>query len=172
MTHYEVLGVEAGASPGEVRLAFVALARRHHPDRPGGDADRMRAVNEAWAVLGDAARRARYDQALRVAPRPDRADVPPATPSADRDDLLRDLADDRPLGGQVVLPGWLSLLPVAAFASAIGLFGTGVLFGSAPALALAAVAFALSCALFLAAPFVALLSSRRPPGDQARPTGR
>ena len=39
MTHYEVLGVAPTAPIAEVRHAYVALARQHHPDRAGGDAD-------------------------------------------------------------------------------------------------------------------------------------
>jgi hypothetical protein len=47
---YQVLGIDPGASPAEVRRAYLALARRHHPDA-GGDAEDMRAVNDAWAQL-------------------------------------------------------------------------------------------------------------------------
>ncbi len=59
LTHYEVLGVGRTASAAEVRRAYVALARRHHPDAPGGDERRMQEVTAAWAVLGDARRRPR-----------------------------------------------------------------------------------------------------------------
>ena len=69
--------------------------------------------------------------------------------------------DDTPLGGQVVLPKWLSLIPVATFAASVGMGMLGMLFSSAAALSLAFALFALSCALFLMAPFVALLASRR-----------
>ena len=161
MTHYDVLGVPRNAPIREVRQAYVALARAHHPDRSGGDADAMRAVNEAWATLRDPARRATYDLTLRPAP------VMPASPAAaprertDHEDLLADLEDDTPLGGQIVLPKWLSLVPVATFAASLGMVGLGMLFGSAAALSLAFLLFALSCALFLMAPFVALLASRR-----------
>lgn len=167
MSHYDELGVEPGAPPAEVRRAYLALARLHHPDRHGGDTTRMQALNEAWTVLGDPERRARYDRSrLRSEPRPTPA-AAPAPPRSEAEDLLADLADDQPIGGRVVLPGWLSLLPPGSFAAAVGLMVGGGLFGSAPMLALALVAFVLSCALFLAAPFVALLSSRR-----ATPAGR
>jgi molecular chaperone DnaJ len=43
---YAVLGVRPDARPDDIRRAWVALARRHHPDR-GGDPDAMLAVNEA-----------------------------------------------------------------------------------------------------------------------------
>jgi hypothetical protein len=159
VTHYDVLGVSPSASAAEVRRAYVALARQHHPDRPGGDAATMRAVNEAWTVLGDPTSRARYDRSVGGAPTP----RPPAAARVRTDDeeLLADLADDTPLGNRIVLPRWLSLVPVAVFGASVATFAAGVMFSSAAALAAGLALFALSCALFLAAPFVALLSSRR-----------
>jgi hypothetical protein len=161
VTHYSVLGVDSAASPAEIRRAYLALARAHHPDRAGGDATIMRAVNDAWAALGDPGQRARYDRSL--------GGRRPAWPGGDEplpvrhdaDDLRADLADDTPFGGRVVLPRWMSLLPVAAFAASIGLFVVGLTFGSTPAIAMSVAVFMASCALFLAAPFVALLTSRR-----------
>ncbi len=158
MTHYEVLGIDPSATTAEVRDAYLALARQHHPDREGGDGARMRAVNAAWAALGDPGRRARYDLTLGAASMA----IRPEPASAPHEDLLADLADEEPIGGRVVLPRWLSLLPVAVFASSVVVGGGGVLFGSGPTIALAATLFVVSCAMFLAAPFVALLSSRRP----------
>jgi curved DNA-binding protein CbpA len=158
VTHYEVLGVTPDAATSEVRRAYVELARRYHPDRTGGDADAMRAINDAWAILSDPARRASYDLALGPAPTPTVA-AEPRTPF-DLDDLLGDLDDDAPIGGQVVLPRWFSLAAVAAFAGSIGMLVLAVLFTAPPALALAVALFALSCVMFLVAPFVALLASR------------
>jgi curved DNA-binding protein CbpA len=161
VTHYDVLGVSRNAPISEVRQAYVALAREHHPDRSGGDADAMRAVNEAWATLRDPDRRASYDLTLHaVPPAPVRPAAEPRE-RTDREELLADLEDDTPLGGRVVLPKWLSLVPVATFAASVGMVGLGMLFGSTAALSLAFMLFALSCALFLMAPFVALLASRR-----------
>ncbi len=160
MNLYEVLGVARSAPAAEVRRAYVELARRHHPDRDGGDAAVMRAVNEAWATLGDPEHRARYDrELLEPAPRAPTEEAPRAR--TDAEDLLADLADDTPLGGRVVLPRWVSLLPVAVFALSIGAVFAGVLFSSTAALAAAVALFMVSCTMFLAAPFVALLSSRR-----------
>ncbi len=78
MSHYEVLGVRPTATAAELRAAYLAAARRDHPDRHmGADAAtraraerRMRAVNEAWAVLGDADRRRAYDRARAGPTRP------------------------------------------------------------------------------------------------------
>jgi curved DNA-binding protein CbpA len=62
--HYEVLQVHPRAEPEVIRAAYRTLARKYHPDH-GGDADRMIALNDAWDVLGDPARRAEYDASRR-----------------------------------------------------------------------------------------------------------
>jgi hypothetical protein len=80
--HYEVLGVARDADLATLRQAYLALARRHHPDRPGGDTERMRAVNQAWSVLSDPARREQYDLAQREPPTTARP--APGWPSQDR----------------------------------------------------------------------------------------
>ena len=69
-THYEVLGVEPDASGEEIQRAYRLLARRHHPDvAPDGDRSLMTAINGAWMVLSDPARRRDYDATLdRPAP--------------------------------------------------------------------------------------------------------
>lgn len=64
-THYERLGVRPDATAAEIREAYRALARQHHPDRGPVDTGAMAAINEAYRVLGDPARRAVYDAALR-----------------------------------------------------------------------------------------------------------
>lgn len=57
---YSILHVQRDAKPEIIRAAHRALAWRHHPDF-GGDAKRMAAINLAWSILGNPARRARYD---------------------------------------------------------------------------------------------------------------
>lgn len=72
VTHYETLGVSVDASTDEIREAWLAGARRHHPDgNPAGDApsqrrahEAMAQLNEAWRVLGSPALRATYDAQL------------------------------------------------------------------------------------------------------------
>jgi molecular chaperone DnaJ len=63
---YAVLGVPRNASVRQIRMAYVARARRSHPDIVGvRGLELMRDINEAWEVLKDAGRRAAYDAATR-----------------------------------------------------------------------------------------------------------
>jgi hypothetical protein len=163
VSHYDVLGVAPDADASTIRRAYVELARQHHPDRTGGDAARMRAVNDAWATLSDPARRAGYDLSL-VRPAVGAPPVaPPSPPSADDEDWWADLDDDTPIRITVAAPRWLGLVPVALFALSIAAVVVGAVFAAPPLLGLALLLFVLSCLLFLAAPFVALFASRRGP---------
>ena len=56
-----MLGVDASASASEVKAAYRALVKQHHPDA-GGDDHRILELNAAWEVLGDAERRAAHDR--------------------------------------------------------------------------------------------------------------
>ena len=60
---YATLGIPPGASHAAAMRAHRRLAKQFHPDlNPGpAAAERMRRINEAWRVLSDPARRARYD---------------------------------------------------------------------------------------------------------------
>jgi molecular chaperone DnaJ len=63
--YYEVLGVSRDADPAVLKTAYRALALRHHPDKNPGDAqaeEAFKQVSEAYAVLSDPDRRARYDR--------------------------------------------------------------------------------------------------------------
>ncbi|MBI2444112.1 MAG: molecular chaperone DnaJ [Candidatus Magasanikbacteria bacterium] len=60
--YYKVLGVERGASAEEIKKAFKRLALQYHPDRPGGNEAKFKEINEAYQVLGDADKRAKYNQ--------------------------------------------------------------------------------------------------------------
>ncbi len=60
--YYEVLGVGKEASADEVKKAFRKAAVKLHPDRPDGDEEKFKEVNEAYEVLKDENKRKRYDQ--------------------------------------------------------------------------------------------------------------
>ncbi|WBY02303.1 J domain-containing protein [Ramlibacter tataouinensis] len=59
---YDVLGLNPGASDQDVRQAWRRLAQQHHPDRgDAADSEAMALINQAYEVLSDRQRRARYD---------------------------------------------------------------------------------------------------------------
>lgn len=62
--YYEVLGVQRSAGADELKSAYRRLAKQYHPDvnKDAGAADHFKEVNEAYAVLSDAEKRAAYDR--------------------------------------------------------------------------------------------------------------
>ena len=60
--YYESLGVEKNASKEEIKKAFHKQAHKYHPDKNKGDDTKFKEVNEAYQVLSDDQKRARYDQ--------------------------------------------------------------------------------------------------------------
>lgn len=63
--YYEVLNVERSASQGEIATAYRSLAVKYHPDKNPGDQeaiDRFKEASEAFEVLHDPDKRARYDR--------------------------------------------------------------------------------------------------------------
>ena len=62
--YYEVLGVARGADTGEIKSAFRRLARQYHPDvsTEAGAEEKFKEINEAYEVLADDDKRARYDR--------------------------------------------------------------------------------------------------------------
>jgi curved DNA-binding protein len=62
--YYEALGVPRDASAEDIRRAYRSLARQYHPDlnkEPGAE-DRFKEISEAYEVLRDPEKRARYDR--------------------------------------------------------------------------------------------------------------
>ena len=65
--YYKVLGIERTADQKAISQAFRKLASKHHPDVNPGDKQaetRFKEINEAYQVLNDPERRAKYDQIL------------------------------------------------------------------------------------------------------------
>jgi curved DNA-binding protein len=63
--YYEILGVPRNASDKDIRRAYRRLARQHHPDVNPGDRRaeaRFKEIGEAYSVLSDPEKRARYDR--------------------------------------------------------------------------------------------------------------
>ena len=63
--YYEVLGLQKGASEDEIKKAYRKLAKEYHPDLHPGDKEaeaKFKEVGEAYEVLSDADKRAKYDQ--------------------------------------------------------------------------------------------------------------
>ena len=63
--YYEILGIERVASEKEIKQAFRRMARRWHPDVNPHDEqaeEKFKEINEAYEVLGDPEKRAKYDR--------------------------------------------------------------------------------------------------------------
>ncbi len=63
--YYEVLGIQKGASDTDIKKAYRSLAKKYHPDVNPGDKEaeaKFKEVNEAYEVLSDADKKAKYDQ--------------------------------------------------------------------------------------------------------------
>ena len=176
-THYELLGLPADASQDEIRAAYRALARRHHPDTQHdvdpATADRSRhtmaALNAAWAILGDPVRREAYDTELgRPAPvarpmgtngyRGPSWDWQPLHEGFDDpDDLDEEPYGDppprRPSDSMVMTPVLLVLL-------AVGLFFFSTMVGSAGLRTIAILLLPIAGIGFVAAPLFVMVRGR------------
>ena len=62
--YYAILGVGKTATQEEIQRAYRKLARKYHPDinKESSAEDKFKQINEAYEVLGDPEKRARYDQ--------------------------------------------------------------------------------------------------------------
>ena len=77
--YYSILGARKTASQDEIERCFKRLALRHHPDR-GGDVEEMKAINEAYRVLGNPATRHAYDSQQQRSDAVMNPVAPPLTP--------------------------------------------------------------------------------------------
>ncbi|MCB0965858.1 MAG: J domain-containing protein [Ilumatobacter sp.] len=97
-THYDTLGVRPDASTAEIRAAYLARARVHHPDVATGTqrdvSTSMAELNRAYEVLRRPASRAQYDRELR-SPTPAPSAAPrSAPPDGGYDDQVVDTLHD------------------------------------------------------------------------------
>lgn len=168
MNPYEILGVAVDASTDEIRRAYLQLARRYHPDffthAPPGERveaeERMRAANDAWAVLGDPDRRRALDAA--APPRP----FQPFTPHREDEPDPRDAPDVpyRPVSPPSGRERATTLAPVLLFAASVVVGIVGSFMRLSGVVALAFVLFLLACVGFLLVPLLALSRARRDEG--------
>ncbi|MFW5873265.1 MAG: molecular chaperone DnaJ [Halanaerobiaceae bacterium] len=63
--YYEILGVDKDADQKEIKKAYRKLAKKYHPDRNPDDpeaSEKFKEISEAYGILSDEDKRARYDQ--------------------------------------------------------------------------------------------------------------
>lgn len=60
--YYEDLGVDPTASAEEIKKAYRKLSLKYHPDKPNGDQEKFKKINEAYQVLSDGNKRQQYDR--------------------------------------------------------------------------------------------------------------
>lgn len=190
MNHYEVLGVDPACDAAEVRRAYLAAARRSHPDfhvdadeaTRAGHARRMQELNQAWEVLGDRAARESYDRSLatssdpgvarRAAREPGSGPEVPAgkgwTPRADDTGWMTDFeawADDHdelaPDVPRSPRRKAVTLLPIGLFAAAVVCAFVGLAVQLDELLALAFVCVILAGGLFVMLPMYEMSRGRR-----------
>lgn len=162
---YEVLGVATAANEVEIRAAYVAMARTHHPDSPGGSLDRMQQINDAWAVLSDAKLRRRLDAAIEAEQRSSSGHAGAETVEDDSLDL--DYSDERAVDGAEAATGApivgtaravIAFAPIC-FVAGIVVFVLGVVLQVAPVVQGGLMVLLVSLVAFLMAPFLAMGAS-------------
>jgi curved DNA-binding protein CbpA len=176
VTHYELLGMPADASQDEIRAAYRALARRHHPDTQHdvdpATADRSRQtmalLNAAWAVVGDPVRRRAYDDGLgRPAPARPMGSTGYRGPGWDWQPLSDDVddpeeLDDEPYGDPRPRRPADSMVmtPVLLVFMAVALFFFSTMVQSAKLRTLAILLLPIAGVGFVAAPLFVILRGR------------
>ncbi len=60
--YYQILGVGRQADEKEIKRVYRQLALKYHPDKNPGSEEKFKEINEAYEVLGDPEKRAKYDR--------------------------------------------------------------------------------------------------------------
>ena len=60
--YYQILGVTKNASDEDIKKAYRKLAHQYHPDKPSGNEQKFKEINEAYQVLSDKQKRTNYDR--------------------------------------------------------------------------------------------------------------
>ncbi len=174
MDYYEELGVAPDATTAEIRLSYLALARRHHPDRLSGaspaerasSSSRMARINAAWAVLSDRDRRAAYDATwCDDSPSTGGATIRDAgsswTPFDDSDDPVDPrLLDDTPSGAPTLRRG-VTFLPAGLASVGVVALVVGFVINLGELAALGLLVLVGAGVAFLLVPLMALFNSSR-----------
>ncbi len=61
MNYYDILKINKGASQEEIKKAYRKLSMKFHPDKPTGDEEKFKKINEAYSVLSDKDKKTLYD---------------------------------------------------------------------------------------------------------------
>jgi hypothetical protein len=126
---YAILGVPRTASRDEIARAYRRLAKRYHPDVGAPPSPTMTRINEAWHVLSDPNRRARWDRQHAPMLVPHWAPAPAPASVAPRVAIPRPPAPPTPSTFRD--SPWMAVLAVggALLVVGVGLLVAGILFG-------------------------------------------
>ena len=76
MDYYKILGVSEKSTKDEIKKAYRKLSLQYHPDRPNGNSDKFKQVNEAYETLSDNEKKMHYDMGRGIGPRGMRGGMP------------------------------------------------------------------------------------------------
>lgn len=61
MDYYSILGINRSTNADDIKKSYRKMSLKHHPDRPNGNAELFKKINEAYDVLGDPQKKRNYD---------------------------------------------------------------------------------------------------------------